>query len=191
MIKSLVKNRYSFFLFRNIIKLLLISIRCKDLEKFYHKLSYLRMKELYRKKNVHIGLGTILYDVRVSSSFKGDRFYIGKNCCLTGCTLLGHDASPGTFLPELVNKRDVYLPGSRKSYRANIIIGDNVFIGTGAIVLPGINIGNNVVIGAGSVVTKNISNNTLVAGNPAKIIGNIDDFKTKYKSLFKKFPERF
>lgn len=51
-----------------------------------------------------------------------------------------------------------------------IIIGDNVQLGAGCIVLPGIVIGNNVVVGAGSVVTKKIENNCVVAGNPAKII---------------------
>ena len=51
-----------------------------------------------------------------------------------------------------------------------IIIGNNVQIGAGAIILSGIEIGDNVIIGAGSVVTKNIESNRIVAGNPAKII---------------------
>lgn len=51
-----------------------------------------------------------------------------------------------------------------------IIIGNNVWIGAGAIVLPGVKIGDNAVIGAGSVVTKNVPQNIIVAGNPAKKI---------------------
>lgn len=53
-------------------------------------------------------------------------------------------------------------------------IGNNVYIGAGAIIMNPITIGNNVIIGAGSVVTKDIPDNAVVAGNPAKII--------KYKS---------
>ncbi len=51
-----------------------------------------------------------------------------------------------------------------------ILIGNNVQIGAGAIVLSGISIGNNVIVGAGSVVTNDINDNCVVAGNPAKIL---------------------
>lgn len=51
-----------------------------------------------------------------------------------------------------------------------IIIGNNVWIGTGAIILDGTIIGDNVVIGAGAVVTKSIESNAIAAGNPAKVI---------------------
>jgi maltose O-acetyltransferase len=51
-----------------------------------------------------------------------------------------------------------------------IIIGDNVWIGGGAIILPGITIGKNTTIGAGSIVTKNIPENVFAGGNPCKII---------------------
>ncbi len=53
---------------------------------------------------------------------------------------------------------------------APVTIGDNVWIGTGAIILPGLNIGDNSVIGAGSVVTRDVEPNTVVAGVPAKTI---------------------
>ena len=51
-----------------------------------------------------------------------------------------------------------------------VTIGNDVWIGGGAIILPGVSIGNGAVVGAGSVVTKNIPENTVVAGNPAKVI---------------------
>lgn len=53
------------------------------------------------------------------------------------------------------------------------IIGNNVTIYTGAVVVGDIKIGDNVVIGAGSIVTKNVSPNSIVAGNPAKVIKKI------------------
>jgi acetyltransferase-like isoleucine patch superfamily enzyme len=54
-----------------------------------------------------------------------------------------------------------------------IVIGNNVYIGMGCYVLPGVKIGDNVMIGAGSVVTKNIPSGMLVAGNPCKVIRSL------------------
>lgn len=51
-----------------------------------------------------------------------------------------------------------------------VVIGDDVWIGTGSIILPGVNIGNGSVISAGSVVTKSVPEMCLVGGNPAKVI---------------------
>lgn len=55
-----------------------------------------------------------------------------------------------------------------------VTIGNNVWIGGDSTILPGVTIGNNVVIGAGSVVTKNIPDNVVAAGNPARIIKHLD-----------------
>lgn len=57
-----------------------------------------------------------------------------------------------------------------KSLAAPVNIGDNVWLGGGAIILPGVRIGNNVTIGAGSVVTKDIPDNVLAFGNPCRVI---------------------
>ena len=57
-----------------------------------------------------------------------------------------------------------------KTQTAPVIIGDNVWIGGGSVILPGVIIGDNVVIGAGSVVTKNIPANTIAYGNPCRVI---------------------
>lgn len=56
-----------------------------------------------------------------------------------------------------------------------VSVGENSMIGAGAVVLPRIIIGRNVVVGAGSVVTRNIPNNTVVAGNPARIMRGGND----------------
>jgi acetyltransferase-like isoleucine patch superfamily enzyme len=58
-----------------------------------------------------------------------------------------------------------------------IRVGNNVFIGVHTIILPGVSIGDNVVIGAGSVVNKDIPDNVVAAGVPAKIIKNIEEYK--------------
>ncbi len=69
-------------------------------------------------------------------------------------------------------------PDSRNSgyeYGIGISIGDNVWIGGNACIMPGVTIGNNVVIGAGSVVTKDIPDNVVAAGNPCRIIRTITE----------------
>lgn len=54
--------------------------------------------------------------------------------------------------------------------QAKTVVGRNVWIGRGSMILPGVQIGENVVIAAGSVVTADVDSNTLVAGNPARVI---------------------
>lgn len=60
-------------------------------------------------------------------------------------------------------------------YGAPITIGDNVWIGGGAMILAGVTLGDNVVVGAGSVVTKSFGDNVVIAGNPARIIKTIEE----------------
>lgn len=57
-----------------------------------------------------------------------------------------------------------------KTKTAPVVIGDNVWIGGGAIIMPGVTIGDNVVIGAGSVVTKDIASNKVAYGNPCRVV---------------------
>lgn len=62
-------------------------------------------------------------------------------------------------------------------------IGNNVYIGISAIILPGVIIEDNVIVGAGSVVTKSIPANTIVAGNPAIIVGDVRDLLKKVSAF--------
>ncbi|MBL0564356.1 acyltransferase [Aeromonas veronii] len=158
---------------------------------FIYGMIYDIHREIYKCYNVHIGSETVIYNCKFSSSSKGDSFKIGDNCTLTGVTFLGHDASPSLFVPELVKNKHVLMGGARLSYRSPIIIGDNVFIGVGTIILPGTIIGCNVVVGAGSVVKGTVPDNSVIAGSPAKIISTIDEYKRKYHDLCTNSPELF
>jgi maltose O-acetyltransferase len=68
---------------------------------------------------------------------------------------------------------------------SNVTIGDNVFIGVGTIILPGVTIGNNVVIGVGSVVSRDIPDNSIAVGNPARVVRSFDDYLNREKGRMK------
>lgn len=155
------------------------------------KLAYEAYLKQLRMSGVVVGDKSQILNCKFSSSSKGDRFFIGSNCTLTNVSLLGHDASPTLFLNELQMKDELTARGSRRSYRKPIIIGNNVFVGWGAIILPGVVIGSNVVVAAGSVVTRDIPDGSVVAGNPAKIIKSIDSYLEKYKQLLADEPNNF
>lgn len=100
---------------------------------------------------------------------------IGDDVTLApGVNILAHDASTKKYLGY--------------SKIGNVNIGDRVFIGMNSTILPGITIGNDVIIGANSLVCKDIPNNCVASGNPAKIICTMDDYLIKNKKIMK---ERF
>ena len=68
---------------------------------------------------------------------------------------------------------------------AKIKIKDGAFIGARALIMPGITIGQNAIIAAGSFVVKSVPDHTIVGGNPAKFIGNTNEFIEKHASLIK------
>ena len=72
---------------------------------------------------------------------------------------------------------------NRKIFSKTVKICENVWIGENAIILPGVEIGKNSIIGAGSVVTKNVPENCIVAGNPAKIIKKYNFGNKKWEKV--------
>ena len=88
----------------------------------------------------------------------GDHTMIGPNVTIATA---GHP-----ILPELREKE--------MQYNVDVKIGRNVWIGAGAIIVPGVTIGDNTVIGAGSVVTKDIPANVVAVGNPCRVIKQIE-----------------
>ena len=70
----------------------------------------------------------------------------------------------------VLDNADISAHDHCRKLKADTYIGNNSIIGINSVVLPGIRIGNHVVIGAGSIVTKDIPDNCIAAGNPAKVI---------------------
>ena len=77
-----------------------------------------------------------------------------------------------------------------KFFMGRIEIGNNVVIGADSTILYGVKIGDNVVIGAGSIITHDVPSGSVVAGNPAKIIGNYDDLANKRIEKLKLMPKK-
>ncbi|MEV0899521.1 sugar O-acetyltransferase [Actinoplanes sp. NPDC049802] len=88
---------------------------------------------------------------------------------------IGEDVQIGTNVQLLTPTHPVDPQPRRDKWEAAepIVIGDNVWLGSGAIVLPGVTIGDNTVVGAGSVVTKDLPADVVAAGNPARVIRTI------------------
>jgi maltose O-acetyltransferase len=103
----------------------------------------------------------------------GDNVYFNVNCVvLDGAKVsIGNHVlfGPGVQIYTATHPTDAETRKTLESAKP-IQIGNDCWIGGGAIILPGITIGNNCVIGAGSVVTKNIPNDSMAVGNPAKVI---------------------
>ena len=100
---------------------------------------------------------------------------IGDNVTLApNVHILAHDASMKTII------------GYTKI--APVTIGNNVFLGAGSIILPGVHIDNNVIVGAGSVVTHSVESNSVIAGNPAVKIYDYNDFILKHRQYLQLKP---
>ena len=85
-----------------------------------------------------------------------------------------HDGGTWAFRNTWPEYKDVIKYGK-------IVVGENSFIGCRSIIMPGVTIGKNVVIGAGSIVLKDVPDETVVAGVPAKVICSVQEYAKKCK----------
>jgi maltose O-acetyltransferase len=118
--------------------------------------------------NFHCDLG---YNIHV-----GDNFYAGYNCTILDMAeiRIGDNCMIGPNVGLYTAGHSIEPKDRNKSgYAIPINIGNDVWIGGSCVILPGITVGDNSIIAAGSVVTKDVPTNSMVAGNPAKILKNI------------------
>ncbi len=111
----------------------------------------------------------------------GKNVFINSGCCFQdqGGIEIGDNALIGQQV--VIATLNHYLQPDKRGnmFPVPVKIGNNVWIGAKATILPGVTIGNGAVIAAGAVVTKDVPENTVVAGIPARIIKNIKDRRTK------------
>lgn len=108
----------------------------------------------------------------------GDNFFLNVNCKLmdSGKITIGSNVfiAPNVCIVTEEHAMDAEQRLAGLEYTHPVTIGDNVWICTGAIILPGVTIGANSVIGAGSVVTRDIPPNSLAVGNPCRVIRSLE-----------------
>lgn len=154
------------------------AIRLKILDDLMVRLGYfiLEVKRTYYKRKLHVERLDIYFPIFISNI---ENLKIGENCSIASFVhIWANDlihVGENTMIAAHVQITTSTHDYNHRPYRGNridkpITIGKNVWIGSGAIIMPGVTIGDNAVIGAGSVVTKNIPENTLAYGVPANII---------------------
>lgn len=119
-------------------------------------------KHLYLGNNVYVNFNlTIVDDADI---FVGDRVMFGPNVTIA--------TANHPILPEL-RARSL-------QYNRSVRIGNNVWLGAGTVIVPGVTIGDNTVIGAGSVVTNDIPANVVAVGNPCRVLREIGEHENTY-----------
>lgn len=109
----------------------------------------------------------------------GDNTYINSNLTLVDDYSIkigsGVLMAPNVTISATGHPVHYKLRTHGEMYSYAVTIGNNVWIGSGAVIMPGITIGENSVIGAGSIVTKDIPSNCVAVGNPCKVLRKITD----------------
>ena len=140
------------------------------------------LKKIIGRKNI--------FDILLENGLVcGDNFFMNRGCLIDfshcwlikigndvtlapNVTILAHDASTTKHL------------GYTKI--AKVTIGNNVFIGAGSLILPGVKIGDNVIIGAGSIVTKDVPSDSVALGSPSKVISKTKEYVESNKNKIHK-----
>jgi maltose O-acetyltransferase len=136
--------------------------RCQDRLRGYPDIDVLVAHGLRLGRDVYIGPGAIIDPAHCWLVSIGD-----ESTLTPGVLVLAHDAS---------TKR--HLGYTRV---ARVTIGRRVFVGARAIVLSGVTVGDDVIIAAGSVVNRDVPAGTVVGGNPARVIGQTEEYIARHR----------
>lgn len=131
-----------------------------------------------KKKGVEIGQNVSFYEPNTNyiDTQTPWTVKIGNNVEITrGVTIITHD-----YAWSVIKQITGEIIGSRRK----VTIGNNVFIGMNTTIMQGVTIGNNIIIGANSLINKDIPDNTVVAGNPMKVISSVDTYYQKRKEKY-------
>ena len=182
------------------------------IKRVYHKIIRTRNKYMYIKKGkraelgprfrfersvpykAYIGSKTIIEESNVWNANSGN-IIVGQNGwfglynIVMGPVEIGDYFSSGPYVSILGPRHHVLDKEEIKKEKVKTVIGNNVVITTGAIILFGVTIGDNAIIGPGSVVTKDVPNGAFVSGNPArdltKVVGKLWNMETLEQERFR------
>lgn len=153
-------------------------------------LQYLKVKlmplnkypDYLRAKGITIGKNCEIYK---SANFGSEPYLItlGNHVRInSGVQLITHDGGYWVLRDRNSGFDDEFV---NADYLNRITIGNNVHVGTNAIIMPGVTIGDNVVVACGAVVTKNVKSNSIVGGVPARYIESLSEYadKARIKSV--------
>ncbi|NHE56625.1 sugar O-acetyltransferase [Cyclobacterium plantarum] len=137
------------------------------------------MEELFGKIGKDFGLEPPFfcdygYNIRV-----GDQVFFNFNCVILDVTpvSIGDRClfGPNVHIYAATHPLNAEVRGSLQEFGQPVKIGDDVWVGGGAIICPGVSIGDRSIIAAGAVVTKSIPSDVLAGGNPARIIKSLEE----------------
>lgn len=130
----------------------------------YFYSGYMHIEARSEQSRIDIGENVYINNNAIIIS-DGSTITIGSNC-LIGYNFHVYDTDFHGIHPDMRNMPSPAQP---------VTIGENVFIGSNVMILKGVTIGSNCTIAAGSIVTKSFPENVIIAGNPAKIIKEVDN----------------
>ncbi|WP_162340594.1 sugar O-acetyltransferase [Cyclobacterium salsum] len=136
------------------------------------------MEQLFRKIGKDFGIEPPFFCDYGYNIEVGDQVFFNFNCTLLDvCPItIGNRClfGPNVQIYAATHPLESSIRGSLLEFGQPVRIGDDVWVGGGAIICPGVHIGSRSIIAAGAVVTKEVPSDVLVGGNPARIIKNLD-----------------
>lgn len=152
------------------------SANIAEKERILNELLGGRGKNLWITAPFYVDYGSNIYfgdncEVNMNCTFLDDnRISIGNNALIAPNVQIYTAFHPTNASERFGNSKEDNSFEFCKTQTAPVTIKDNVWIGGGVIIMPGVTIGNNVVIGAGSIVTKDVPENTIAFGNPCRVV---------------------
>lgn len=148
------------------------------------------LKELFGSVGQQIEIEPPFYCDYGSNIDAGNGLYLNFGCVILDCNRvsIGENFLCGPYVQiyTAYHPTNPEVRCSKRELAAPITIGNNVWIGGGAIICPGVTIGDNTTIGAGSVVVKDIPPNVVAAGNPCRVIRHLADSEESEIRIYNK-----